>query len=449
MRTVRGANARAAAPGTHWLGVSLTSTWFLVALTATALALLATSAALAHWRVVVGGVGVAAGIVAVVAVWFAVVDPLHAGFPQSFFLWGAAPVLALVLAVWTWPRRSWWRRLVGVAAVPVGVAFAAATINAHYAYFPSIAALRGEKAHDQVSHRTVVSIVQAARTSATLPPRGVVLSLDTPTPRSRFHPRGMFVYLPPAWFSVPRPRLPVLMLIAGSPGTPADWTRSAAADLLFDGFASTHRGVAPILVMPDVNGSAFADTECVDGPRGNAETYVVDDVRRFVIDHYGATSDPRSWAVGGLSEGGTCALVLSLRHPGLFGSFLDFGGEIAPTIAGPELADLYGGNRQALVAHLPTHLLDHQAHPGLAAWFEVGLGDRSARVAARRLAPLVVAAGGQACFVERTGGHNFIFWHEALRHSLPWIVSRLGLTAEDTTTACTQAGGHASTSSAR
>ena len=36
--------------------------------------------------------------------------------------------------------------------------------------------------------------------------------------------------------------------------------------------------MAPIIVMPDENGSFTNDTECVDGPRGNAETYITVDV---------------------------------------------------------------------------------------------------------------------------------------------------------------------------
>src|SRR5206468_4097540 len=195
------------------------------------------------------------------------------------------------------------------------------------------------------------------------------------------------------WFGTPRPQLPVIMLMSGSPGTPADWTRSAGADVMFDEFAKSHNGIAPVLVMPDANGGPFDDTECVDGPRGKAETYLVEDVRAFVIDKYGTATDPRSWAVGGLSEGGTCGVTLTLRHPDLFASFVDFGGQIAPQVEGDELHKLYGGNQQALTDHLPTHLLDHAHFPGVAGWFEAGMSDRGAHAAARHLAPLVVAAG--------------------------------------------------------
>src|SRR5437764_834334 len=76
------------------------------------------------------------------------------------------------------------------------------------------------------------------------------------------------VYLPPAWFRPDHPRLPVIMLLHGTPGGPSDWTRSAQADVVADQFAKSRAGMAPVLVFPDANGGPFKDTECVDGPKG-------------------------------------------------------------------------------------------------------------------------------------------------------------------------------------
>ena len=87
------------------------------------------------------------------------------------------------------------------------------------------------------------------------------------------------MYLPPAWFAHPRPALPVLELLHGTPGSPNDWTRGASIDVLVDRWAARHGGRAPIVIMPDVNGGFLADTECADGVAGNAETYLVVDVR--------------------------------------------------------------------------------------------------------------------------------------------------------------------------
>src|SRR5437764_13987889 len=102
----------------------------------------------------------------------------------------------------------------------------------------------------------------------TRPASGIVVSIDIPGRSSGFQARPAQVYLPPAWFDHPRPKLPVVVLLHGTPGTPADWVDGGMAKVTADRWASGHGGVAPIVVMPDVNGSAFADTECVDSARG-------------------------------------------------------------------------------------------------------------------------------------------------------------------------------------
>jgi hypothetical protein len=94
-------------------------------------------------------------------------------------------------------------------------------------------------------------------------------------------------------------------LLHGSPGSPTDWTRAGEANLTADRYAAAHDGFAPILVMPDVNGAGWMrDSKCVNGPEGNAETYLTTDVRRAVVHSFDALAGGASWAVAGLSEGG-------------------------------------------------------------------------------------------------------------------------------------------------
>ncbi len=37
--------------------------------------------------------------------------------------------------------------------------------------------------------------------------------------------------------------------------------------------AKAHEGVAPVLAIPDINGSLLADSECVDSSRGDAPLF--------------------------------------------------------------------------------------------------------------------------------------------------------------------------------
>src|SRR5262249_50829766 len=156
-----------------------------------------------------------------------------------------------------------------------------------------------------------------------VPGHGEVITADIPGTLSGSQARPAEVYLPPAFFDAHRPPLPVMVLLSGSPGTPSDWTRAAFADVTLDRWAAKHPGISPIVVTPAPNGSPLADTECANGGEGNAEDYLIKDVRSYMVPHFDAPVDRRMWAVGGLSEGGFCAMELGLRHPELFSVFMN------------------------------------------------------------------------------------------------------------------------------
>ena len=80
------------------------------------------------------------------------------------------------------------------------------------------------------------------------------------------------------------------------------------------------------------------DTECVNGPRGNAADHLTKDVVPYVISHFGVRSDPANWGLIGWSSGGTCALTLAVMHPELFSAFVDLDGQLGPN-AGTKQTD--------------------------------------------------------------------------------------------------------------
>ena len=161
-----------------------------------------------------------------------------------------------------------------------------------------------------------------------------------------------------------------------------------------DAYAAAHQGWAPILVFADPNGSDVGDTECVDSPQGRAETYLAEDVPADVVALFG--SAPPQWAVAGLSEGGMCAALLTLRRPDVFSAFADFSGEPGPVVGHDKKATmrlLFGGSMDGWRDHDPYTLLGRRRFDGHAAYFEVGNGTWARWRAARRLAPAATAAG--------------------------------------------------------
>jgi S-formylglutathione hydrolase FrmB len=128
----------------------------------------------------------------------------------------------------------------------------------------------------------------------------------------------------------PRPALPAVMMIGGEFGTPTDWLRAGDAVPGVDAYARSHGGMAPILVFADSTGSFRNDTECVDGPRGNAAEHLTEELRPYVISHFGAAASPQQWGLSAGPSGGTCAIDLTVTHPELFGTFEDIQGDLSP-----------------------------------------------------------------------------------------------------------------------
>lgn len=301
-----------------------------------------------------------------------------------------------------------------------------ASVNAHFDYFRTLGDVLGLPPSDEVELAALLARVDR-------PERGVVTTMEIPGKESGFTGRPAMVWVPPAWFARPRPALPVVMLLHGTPGTPQDWLDGGQAGATADAYAAAHGGVAPILVMPDVNGTLDGDSECVDGPAGRVETYLTADVPRFVQDVFHAAAPGRTWAVAGLSEGGSCSLMLALRHPDLFATFGDYAGLAGPR-AGDTNADtdsavaqLFGGSQAAFLAHEPSALLARRQFAELGGWFEVGDADPEPYAAAGTIVPAARRAGIATCeVVVPGGGHTFAVFSQAFSDSLPWIAGRLG-----------------------
>jgi S-formylglutathione hydrolase FrmB len=342
--------------------------------------------------------------------------------------------------LWQWPAVRWWRRAVALVAVPSLLAFAGLQVNAHYAYLPTLSDLFHGPLPGQVDARRLDALTSGVDASGrivvmaaqTVSGGGVVAEIDIPAAVSGFRHRPAWVWLPPVYFRRPRPRLPVLVLFSGTPGGPEDWLRGGGALTLANDWASAHRGDAPIMVLPDVNGSTFGDTECVDGPRGRAETYLSVDLPAFMHNRFGVSTDPHRWAIAGFSEGGTCALTLVARHSSRFATFADFAGDTAPTLGSPDttLRELYGGSRDRMARHDPTTWFAADAAAGVEGCIAVGARDPGHVAAELQIVDAARAAHLPLRFdVLAHDGHSFRAWKRALADAYAWLVLRLEPTA--------------------
>jgi pimeloyl-ACP methyl ester carboxylesterase len=136
--------------------------------------------------------------------------------------------------------------------------------------------------------------------------------------------RRVLVYLPPSYALDDGQRFPVVYLLHGFGGAPADWTEGSYQGLrlqvTMDSLVQAGAIREFIVVMPDgsnsLGGSAFTNSTTT----GNWETYLVRDVVRTMDARYRTMRRGSSRGIGGHSMGAAAALRVAMRFPGLFGS---------------------------------------------------------------------------------------------------------------------------------
>ncbi|AQT82478.1 hypothetical protein B1R94_01265 [Mycolicibacterium litorale] len=327
-----------------------------------------------RWWLLWFPVSVAVGVLGALAARTYVNSEGLASDPAPFGLWIWIGVFAAGIAVVVvgWRGSPWWRRSLSIVAIPLTLLSALLALNQWVGYYPSVQTAWGALTAGPLPNQVDAADLPALRN--TVQSAGKLVEVDIGSQASGFKHRSEYVYLPPAWFAgATPPRLPVIMMVAGEFNTPADWIRTGNAMPIIDGYAKSHGGQAPIFVFVDSGGSFNNDTECVNGPRGNAADHLTKDVRPYVIKNFGAADQAADWAVVGWSMGGTCAIDLTVMHPELFSTFEDIAGDHGPTAGTKEqtISRLYGGDAAAWDEFDPrTVMLRHGPYVGVAGWFE-------------------------------------------------------------------------------
>ncbi|MFD9890164.1 alpha/beta hydrolase [Amycolatopsis sp. NPDC059027] len=364
--------------------------------------------------------------------------------PLTVVLWGGAGLWALGLAVASLWRTPWWRRLAAVCGAVLVLLTSVAGINTYYGQYPTIRAVLGVDPVNEVAMAHLPAPVpepvpprqgRALRDFWRPPPdlrrSGVLVKMPIPAVKAAFTPsRPAYIYLPPAYFAPNRPLLPVLMLLHGQPGAPADWVRGGQLSTMMDGYAATHHGIAPVVVMPDTTGGHFANPLCLDSRLGAAETYLAEDVPAWIRANLQIDPAPRHWAVAGSSYGGTCALQLAVRRPQLFPSFVDISGEDEPTLGSHRrtVDEAFGGDERKFTEINPIDVLGRVKLPGSAGILTVGEGDTAGMVQQRKVLEACRRNGLPVHLIKVGGAHNWFAWNAGMVRSLDWLGKRLGIT---------------------
>ncbi len=347
---------------------------------------------------------------------------LSGGFIGGLF---AAAVAAWIVMIWMlrrWPRQT--RALALPMAMLLTVAASADVVNVYFSYLPRLGDVVGAATAGGSDPRLKTTDLRPLTSPAVLRshPHGAVLALPVPDRGSGFGRTTALVYLPPQYFDRPQWRFPVLYLIHGSPGIPADWLRGGQAADAGARVAATGHPV--IIVMPRMSHGWLDDPECVDGVSERVETHLVSDVIPAVESTLRVGSGWASRGIAGMSAGGYCALNVGLRHRSMFGTIIDMSGLTRPTHA-DGLRPLFGAGpaAQAAAAANSPDLYVGGLGPGPRPriWLDVGRRDHDVAVPIRHMRDLLSAGGYPVQLHVRPGIHTFTVWRPALREALVWF----------------------------
>ncbi|AIY01040.1 hypothetical protein ART_1441 [Arthrobacter sp. PAMC 25486] len=338
-------------------------------------------------------------------------------------------------------RTSPARRILAVVATVVVLAVSGLQVNAYFGEYPTVGSLLGQQPavstmplpvphHSSDSRFMTTAVASGWQQPAGLPRTGTVLAAKIPGTVSGFHGRDALVYLPPAYFAAQRPVLPVVVLVSGQPGSPESWLRSTNLVYDLDAYAASHGGLAPLVVLPDPNGSDEKNTMCMDSALARAGKYMSTDVPNWIKSHLDADTNPAHWAIGGFSYGATCSLQMATRHPDVFQTFMAVAPEREPALASKRSVTIgraFHGDAAAFDSQLPLTLMARNNYPNTHGWFASGSSDVTYSANVKVLQKAARRAGMTTESATFPGGHSWSVANEALKPGLAFVYTRIGL----------------------
>ncbi|HEV2403083.1 MAG TPA: alpha/beta hydrolase-fold protein [Candidatus Saccharimonadales bacterium] len=358
------------------------------------------------------------------------------------------------------PRKRLWKSrfiyVTSVVNVLTCLLLGVLLINGYFRYYPTPASFLGVddagslnpngqvvlqyKAtnHTPTPSQTLESYLYGQ--ASNVPTDGKLYSLVIPGTTSKFHTRPGWVYIPAiAATDTGALKLPVLVLLSGYPGSPNDWLNGVGLLTTLNSFAKVHHGITPLVFVVDTTGSQLNDTECVNSPHGNVETYLAKDVPDYIQSHFPVSENPINWAVGGISMGGMCSVMLTLLHSNTYHYFVNISGEIGPDIGGQAQTTqaLFGGSTTAWQAHQSELLLQAHTYSGLGGYLGSGRNDSPDIIFAKRQIYAEAKQAGLDVVLESVDGHHsFDVFSQIFKDSLPWVSNRVGATICSGSTTC-------------
>ena len=264
-------------------------------------------------------------------------------------------------------------------------------LNDQYVFYATWADLFGSTAPDVQTHhggsvqQALTARVHGPGLAAVQPGSTALYALPQPGARLQTYqvrdPASgstgqVLVYLPVGYQPTSSRRYPVIMGLHGFPGEPQSFVNGNFLSVA-DQLTAQHRLAPSIFVIPLINLPANVDTECINGPPGapQTETWLSRVVPEWAVQHLRVQTGRTSWATMGLSYGGWCSAMLTMRHPEVFGAGIvmegyfrpDFGPSYTPfspaQLRPYDLTRLAAGSPPPVALWVFASRQDHLAYP--------------------------------------------------------------------------------------
>lgn len=229
----------------------------------------------------------------------------------------------------------------------------------------------------------------------------------------------LYVSLPSQYFDpkYAKSEFPVVELLHGYPGSP--WTWLNALDVRTQLQSSVAAGGTPfVLVLPQMSVPGAPDLECMD-VRGQPQlgSFLSSEVHDIITSRFRVRSDRSGWGLMGYSEGGYCAGLLAMQHPGLYSAAVSIAGYSQPesSFFANKPKDKAAGSYRALLAKRPAVAI-------LATASKQDPQSAGSLTVLQKYAkpPTMVTTRDSA-----TGGHNAGVWAAELPADFAWLSSHL------------------------
>jgi len=263
---------------------------------------------------------------------------------------------------------------------------------------------------------------------------GTILHVSVAAPSLHRDDQSVRVYLPPSYHrpEAAQRRYPLLVLLHGWPGGDGNWLGQGRAAVTLDSMIASGSIPEVIALFPNANGpgilgrSMYLDSH--DG-RFDIQEFLVRDLIAWADSVWRTRPDPAHRALIGLSEGGSAAMNLALRHPEVFGACASLSGEFRLSrsfgikgVLGPE-----PGASRMLAENSPLRYIDsivEQAKQQVL-YFDCGLDESEWLDQNREFHRTLGTLGIPHTYNEFPGGHGWGYWKLHLRDALLAVTARM------------------------